>query len=80
LPFAEYVEELSQKYQMPLTLANTAQRGYHLQQTLGQPRKKGETNYQPPPPPQLPPVFVCVSFHLIFLLFAHTNAAQHTAG
>lgn len=47
---------------MPLTLANTAVRGYHLQQTLGQARKKGDTNYQPPPPPpELPPVFVCVS-------------------
>uniref|UniRef100_A0A0P5M024 Dna mismatch repair protein muts n=1 Tax=Daphnia magna TaxID=35525 RepID=A0A0P5M024_9CRUS len=57
----EYVEDLSQKYQMPLTLANTAVRGYHLQQTLGQARKKGDTNYQPPPPPpELPPVFVCV--------------------
>ncbi|XP_057379025.2 mutS protein homolog 4-like [Daphnia carinata] len=57
----EYVEDLSQKYQMPLTLANTAVRGYHLQQTLGQTRKKGDTNYQPPPPPpELPPVFVCV--------------------
>ncbi|KAI9551670.1 mismatch repair ATPase Msh4 [Daphnia sinensis] len=55
------LDDLSQKYQMPLTLANTAVRGYHLQQTLGQPRKKGEINYQPPPPPpELPPVFVCV--------------------
>ncbi|KAK4036864.1 hypothetical protein OUZ56_028901 [Daphnia magna] len=58
----EYVEDLSQKYQMPLTLANTAVRGYHLQQTLGQARKKGDTNYQPPPPPpELPPVFVCTA-------------------
>ena len=61
----EYVEELSLKYEMSLTLANTAQRGYHLQQQLGQPRKKGETSYKPPPLPQLAPIFVCVSFRPI---------------
>ena len=65
----EYVEELSQKYQMPLTLANTAQRGYHLQQTVGQPKKKGETSYIPPPSPQLPSVFVCVSFFVFVFVF-----------
>ena len=52
---AEYVEELSVKHQMPLILANTAVRGYHLQQPTR--RIKGD----PAPEIQLPPIFICVS-------------------
>lgn len=63
LTFADYVAELVVKYQIPLTLAHTASRGYHLQQTIPRPRKRDNNPRArlPAAMPALPHVFICVS-------------------
>lgn len=63
LNLTDYVAEMVVKYRIPLTLAHTASRGYHLQQTIPRPKKRDNnpTARLPAPVPPLPPVFICVS-------------------